>query len=80
MQKGKRYFYFPETQTEKMTADSVTVVNDQSELSETVTTERQKDLLTILTKIANSSTSASPLTKSKSLKIDVTEETTETDV
>ncbi|KAK9306039.1 hypothetical protein QLX08_003108 [Tetragonisca angustula] len=47
---------FKETQTEKMTIKLLAMANEQSSLSEVTTTPRQKDLLTILTEIAESST------------------------
>ncbi|KAF3427094.1 hypothetical protein E2986_11168 [Frieseomelitta varia] len=53
---------FKETQTEKMTIKLLTVANEQSSLSEVTTTPRQKDLLTILTEIAESSTTPLPTT------------------
>lgn len=51
-----------ETQTENMTTKLLTVANEQSSLSEVTTTPRQKDLLTILTEIAESSTTPLPTT------------------
>lgn len=45
-----------------MTIKLLTVANEQSSLSEVTTTPRQKDLLTILTEIAESSTTPLPTT------------------
>lgn len=45
-----------------MTTKLLTVTNEQSSLSEVTTTPRQKDLLTILTEIAESSTTSLPTT------------------
>ena len=50
-----------DTQTEKMTTKLTTMASERS-MSEIITTPRQKDLLTILTEIAESSTAPSLIT------------------
>ncbi|CAL7951247.1 unnamed protein product [Xylocopa violacea] len=69
---------FKETQMERMTTKSVTVVNEQNRYSGIVTTQRQKDLLTTLIEIANTSSSVTPPIMSDDLQSDSSVETKET--
>ncbi|XP_076234483.1 uncharacterized protein LOC143179242 [Calliopsis andreniformis] len=53
---------FTETQTGRMMAKPMTIGNEQTEKSEIVTTQRQKDLLTILMETTEMSSSVSSIT------------------
>lgn len=69
-------FSFSETQVEKMTK-SMTIANEQISSSEIMSTpQQQKDLLTILTEIAETSTTT-PLTISEDLQTNLSTETKE---
>lgn len=73
--KLKLLFLFSDTQTEKMTTKLTTMASERS-MSEIITTPRQKDLLTILTEIAESSTAPS-LTTLEDLQTSLSTETKE---
>ncbi|OAD58336.1 hypothetical protein WN48_11298 [Eufriesea mexicana] len=66
-----------ETQIERMTTKSMTIANEQSPVSEIITTPQQKDLLTILTEIVETSSNATPLTTSEDLQTSLSTETKE---
>ncbi|XP_017755259.1 PREDICTED: CTD small phosphatase-like protein 2 [Eufriesea mexicana] len=68
---------FKETQIERMTTKSMTIANEQSPVSEIITTPQQKDLLTILTEIVETSSNATPLTTSEDLQTSLSTETKE---
>lgn len=70
-------FSFSETQVEKMTK-SMTIANEQISSSEIMSTpQQQKDLLTILTEIAETSSTTTPLIISEDLQTNLSTETKE---
>lgn len=70
-------FSFSETQVEKMTK-SMTIANKQISSSEIMSTpQQQKDLLTILTEIAETSSTTTPLIISEDLQTNLSTETKE---
>lgn len=61
-----------------MTTKPTTIANEQSPVSEILTTPRQKDLLTISTEIVETSSNATPLTTTEDLQTSSSTETIET--